>query len=218
MKVRVLVPLAFLLGALGVGAGGWLLLIQPQRHDAKKLVVQISAAKAELASLRESASGTPVIGASDVFRLAQAMPQADDVAGILVDLGRLARATRMRLVAVRPAPRVTLPDGSAAVPISVTVDGTWAGLSSFLRAAREQVAVHGSGLSVTGRLFDVDGVQVTAATQPAGSAAPPTELEAILQLNAFDYGAPASPSATAGAASATVTTTTATTTTTGSGR
>jgi hypothetical protein len=203
----VLVPVACVAAALGVAAGGFLLLIQPQRQHAQALVGQIADAQAQLASLRRSASGTPVAGASEVFQLAQAMPSGDDVAGILLDLSRLARASKLKLVAVRPAPRLTLATGAAAVPLSVTLDGSWRGLSSFLRAARQQVALRGSGLAVRGRLFEIDSMQVT-----AGS--PPNELEAVLALNAFDYGAPPSPSATAGAPDGS---TTATSTTTGGG-
>ena len=210
MKARVLIPVAFLLLALGVAAGGWFLLIQKQRHHEKELVGQIASARAQLASLREGASGTPVVGASDVFRLAQAMPSQDDVAGILLDLGRLAKASGMQVVAVRPAPRVSLPDGASAVPLSVTLDGSWGGLSTFLRAARDQVAVRGSSLWVGGRLFDVDSLQVS-------SGQPPKELEAVLALSAFDYGAPVSPSATAGATATATTTTTTATTPSGSG-
>ncbi len=208
MSARVLVPVVCVAAALGIAGGGFLLLIQPQRHHAQALVGQIADAQAQLASLRQSAAGTPVVGASEVFQLAQAMPANDDVAGILLNLSRLARASKLKLVAVRPAPRVTLATGAAAVPISVTLDGSWRGVSSFLRAARQQVALRGTGLAVRGRLFDVDSIQVTASS-------PPNELEAVLALSAFDYGAPPSPSATAGAGDGSTTTTT--TTTTGSG-
>ena len=202
MRARVLVPVLCAVAALGVAAGGYLVLVQPQRQRAQVLATRIADARAQLASLREGADGKPVVGASDVFRLAQAMPAADDVAGILLDLSRLARASRLSLVAVRPAPRISLPDGAAAVPIGVTLDGSWSGLSSFLRAVRGQVAVRGDGLSVVGRLFDVDSLQVTATS-------PPHELEAVLALSAFDYGAPASQSATAGASTTETTATTA---------
>ncbi len=212
MKARVLVPVACAFLAIAVGGGGYLMLVKKERERAHALVGQIADANSQLASLRESAHGTPVVGASEVFQLAQAMPTNDDVAGILLDLSRLAKASKLKLVAVRPSPRVTLTDGASAVPLSITLDGTWSGLSSFLRATRGQVAVHGAGLTVTGRLFDVDSVTVTSATQTSQ-----TEIEATLTLNAFDYGAAPSPSATAGTTAGNTTTTTTPTTTASAG-
>jgi hypothetical protein len=210
VKKRLLVPLVCLGLGVVVAGGGWLLVVKPQRQQVQQLDLKIAGAQTQLATLRGTEPGTAVVGAPDLFRLAQAMPSNDDVPGILLNLSRLARASKLKLVAVRPSPRETLATGAAAVPVDITVDGSWRGLTSFLRAARQQVALRGTDLAVTGRLFDVDDIQVTAAQAP-------TEIEAVLSLSAFDYGAPPSESATAGTANASTTTSTTATTTTSSG-
>jgi len=202
---RLLTVGAFGLLALAVLAAGYLLVIAPQRSKAAKVDVQIATARAQLVSMHATRGRPTTIRAADLFRLARAMPSIDDMAGIVVDLQQLASASKLTLVSIRPAPRVALPNGSSAVPLTVTLDGSWKGLSGFLQRVRQQVGVTGSQISAAGRLFDVDNLQVT--SQPK-----PIELEAVLTMNAFDYGAPPSPTATAGASNGT---TTGTTTTTG---
>jgi hypothetical protein len=213
-KTQTLAVAGFALLALVVAGAGFLLMVQPQRSKARSVGKQIAAAQAQLESLHSGSGPPPAIRAADLFRLAHAMPGVDDMAGVVLDLSQLAANSKLKLVSIRPSPRVALADGSSALPISVTVDGNWKGLSAFLKTVRRRVELAGrNSLAVTGRLYDIDNVQVQ-------SAPTPNELEAVLTMDAFDYGAPPSPTATAGAANGSTSagaTTTTTTTTSGSG-
>jgi Tfp pilus assembly protein PilO len=176
--------------------------VQPQRKKAASLNEQIANAQAELAGLQSGGTKRPTIRAAELFQLARAMPDTPDVAGMLLDLSRLADQSRVELVSVQPSTPAALADGSTAVPLRVTVDGSWTTITDFLGAMRRQVQVHGGKLSVGGRLFDVDSVQV------AQSQDKKRAIEAQLTVNAFVYGASGVP----GAATPTSTTTTTTTT------
>ena len=191
--------------AVVVAAAGFLLVIKPQRSKISATNAKVAESKAQLAALREGPAKTPTIHASDLFSLTRAMPEIDDMAGVVVDLSQLAKANRLQLVSVRPAPRVALPNGSSAVPLTVTLNGNWRGLSSFLTAVRRRVTLAGDHPHVSGRVYNVDNVQIQSGSQPY-------ELQAVLAMNAFDYGAPPSPTATAGVTGAGDTTTTTTTT------
>jgi hypothetical protein len=193
--------------ALILAAAGFLLVIKPQRTKLATESGKIAAAQAQLAALRQGPTKAPTIPANELFSLARAMPEIDDMSGVVVDLQQLTSASRMQLVGVRPSPRVSLLDGSSAVPMTVTLNGNWMGLSTFLKDVRRRVAlVHGVPV-VGGRVYNVDNVQVT-------TGAKPFELQAVLTMDAFDYGAPPSPTATAGVTGATSGTTTGATTTT----
>lgn len=197
--------------ALVIAAAGFLLAVEPQRSKAASVENQIAAAEVQLTSLHAGGTRGPSIRAAQLFQLAQAMPDEPDVPGILLDLGRAAQASGVSLAGVTPAATVVLPDGSSAIPLSVTVNGSWGGITAYLRLLRDQVQVHGQALTVSGRVLDVDNVQISANQTTSGKGAAPSkgELQAILTMNAFAYGAPGS-----AATSPTSTSTTGTTTTT----
>ena len=196
--------------AVVVAGGGFLLVLQPQRSKLSATNAKITAAQAQFAALHQSPAKAPSIPASDLFSLSRAMPEIDDIPGVVVDLAQLAKANRLQLVSVRPAPRVQLPSGSSAVPITVTLNGNWKDLSAFLKAVRLRVTLAGDRPVVGGRVYNVDNIQIQTGTEHY-------ELEAVLAMDAFDYGAPPSPTATAGVTGAGGTTTTGATTTTSAG-
>jgi Tfp pilus assembly protein PilO len=203
---------ALVVGALGllalvVAAAGFLLVIKPQHSKLSATTAKVAAAQEQLSSLHQKGTKPPAIRAVDLFTLARAMPNVDDTAGVVVDLTQLAKASRLQLVGIRPSPRVALANGSSALPMTVTVNGKWKELSSFLRAIRRRVSIDGGRPLSRGRLYNVDEVQIQSGT---GS----FETQAVLTMDAFDYGAPPSPTATAGVTGATGRTTTGSTTTT----
>lgn len=168
---------------------GFFVAVNPERAKAHKLDSSIANEQTSLAALQVGSNRLPSVRAAELFQLARAMPNGDDMPGILVDLSRAARAASLKIVSITPAAHVALADGSSAVPLSVVVDGDWPGLSRFLRALRDQVSVHGDRLTVGGRLFVAFGVDVALATGRS-------KIEATLSLNAFDYGVPAPPAGT----------------------
>jgi Tfp pilus assembly protein PilO len=194
--------------ALGVvvGLAGLLLAVLPQQAKASKLDKEILAAQVRFASLHASGTRGPAIRAADLFQLARAMPDQQDVPGVLLDLARAAQASSVKLVSILPAATVAQADGSQAVPMKVVVDGNWSGITSFLRRLRLDVRATQRGhISVVGRLFVIDSVQISAGSSTS-------EVEATMNVNAFVYGE-APPPAPAGTDTTGTSTTTTTSTT-----
>lgn len=197
-----------------VGVAGLLLAVLPQRSHVKSLDSQIAAAQAKLVTLEREHHRGPVIRAAQLFQLARAMPDSADVPGVIVGLSRAAQASKVSLLSVAPSAAVVQPDGSSALPVNVSIVGSWSGVASFLHALRSNVRVHGGHLSVAGRLFTVDSIQLSP-NAPAGSSssgssgsaasAPKGELRVTLTMNAFSYGVPV-PTVTTSTDSTTTTT------------
>jgi len=190
-----------------------MLAIKPQTAKTRSLDAQIAQAQVQYLALHGGSHGAPELHAAELFQLSRAMPEKDDIPGIVLELARLAANSRVQLLAIVPQPRVALADGSSAVPLTVTVNGRWPKISAFMRLVGEEVKVRGKSFSVGGRLFDIDSIQIT----PPNVSSSSTGIQAIVQMSAFDYGAPPSPTATAGAANGMTTTTTTSTTPASSG-
>ena len=171
------------LGALGalILVAGLLLVVEPQRSHAHSLNEAVSAAQAQLAAARAPlATSTPrgKVDASDLFKLSEAMPDADRMPEILVGLSRLAAASSVQLGSVRPATEVSL-QGYSALPIVVTVTGKYAAVTAFMHRLRESVQMPHGHLVVNGRLFIANQVALTSSDGRT--------ISATVNLDAFDY-------------------------------
>jgi hypothetical protein len=147
----------------------------------------------------------PDVQAADLFRLTEAMPDSQDVPGILLSVERLVQTSSLALVSIQPPP-VTPPVPSAtgytAVPVTVTVHGTFANVAKFLQRLRDSVVVTDGHLKVTNRLYIPTQISLSVVTGQT--------LAASIGLSAFVYGTPPAPVVAP-------TDTTATTTTTSTG-
>jgi hypothetical protein len=188
---RLLAVVGLVASGLAVLALGLVLVVQPQRDELKTLHTQIDQAQTEIASTQASRAGTSSAGATQIFQLSRAMPVADDMPGILLSLSRTAAATSTALISVRPSNRMTLPDGSSAVPLQIVLDGSYAGVEHFLAQLRAAVRVVRGNARTDGRLFLVDQVQLTSSSGSPAGTGPQSEMSATLNLVAFDYSAPA---------------------------
>lgn len=177
---QLLTSLSFVLLAVVVGLAGLLLAVLPQRSKTHQIDGQIAALQTKLATLHASSSRAPALRAADLFQLARAMPDSTDMPSVVLDLARAAGQSKVTLTSITPSAPLVQTDGSSAVPIHVVVDGKWAGIASFLRTLRLEVRATGEKLSVDGRLFVVDNVQLSTTGTDA--------VEATLNVNAFSYG------------------------------
>jgi Tfp pilus assembly protein PilO len=181
------------LGALAliVALAGFLLAVRPQVSKTHKLDDEIAAAQLQLAGLRTA--GTPKkpdIRAAELFQLARAMPDAPDMPGLLLELSRLADVSDVELAGLQPGQATQLTDGAMALPLQITVQGSWENVTRFLRNVRHNVrALAGGRLAVAGRLLDVDSIQIS----PAGTG---SAIQAVLAVNAFQYGVAPAPAPT----------------------
>jgi hypothetical protein len=176
--------------ALLIAAAGVFAVVLPQRSKASSLDAQIAAAQLQLATLATRHGQGPKVRASDLFLLARAMPDQPDMAGVVLELAQMARATSTTLVSVTPATATTTPrpDGSTEIPLTVVADGSWHGVQALLHRLRTHVQARRGGVMVTGRLFSVSSVQITAGDH--------SEVEASLGVSAFTHGVKPPPSST----------------------
>ncbi|MDX6514038.1 MAG: Pilus assembly protein PilO [Gaiellaceae bacterium] len=186
---------------LFVGMISYFMLVSPQKSAAAHLDSQIQDVQAQIAAANIKPPKPKPAHAVDLFRLTKAMPDVDDMPGIVFELSRVARASSVALESVKPVPRIPMAVGYAAIPVEVTVSGKYPEITRFLQGLREQVAEgKKGGLRVQGRLFVANQVDISTDTGK--------KLLAKVSLNAFVYGvtppvlAPVGPTGAAGASGA----------------
>ena len=149
--------------------GGWFLLVSPQRSKADDLAQQVGAARATLSQrqddLRRPAAQV-TIRASDAYRLATALPQSVDIAGVIYDVQRLAVKHKLSFTSIKPEPTPVAGNGYATTPVALEVQGRFGDLSNFLGDIRSLVRVRHERLEARGRLYSVGAVDIGA---PQGS-------------------------------------------------
>ena len=168
----------------------WFLFVSPKRAEAVRLQDEVAAAEAQLASARAD-SGRPQGSqgsVSDLFSLAKAMPASGDQASLLLELDVLAKRTGVSISGISMQDAGALAGGSTAVPVGVTVGGTYRQITRFIRAMRGLVALRGGNPYAKGRLFTVQGVDLTESKSKGFP-----NLDAVLLLNAHVYDGPIVP-------------------------
>jgi Tfp pilus assembly protein PilO len=184
-------------------------LIRPKATEAAKLDEEIAGLEAEAAVARPA---TPTekprvqIDVADLFRLAKAMPDGSDMAGIMLELNGMAASAGITFISIQPGEPVSFTDSSA-LPINLTFHGNYYDLTDFLYRMRNLVTVKDGVLGASGRLYTLDALDLHEAPEQKFPM-----IEAVLTLSAYSYGAAAIPSVPG----APVTTDTTSTTTTGS--
>lgn len=168
----------------------WFLLVAPKRSAAADAEVKLAdaelrLAEAQAAANRQHGSGAP---ASDVFRLAKAMPASTDQPGLVLEIARLAGRTGVTLRAVTPETPAAAVGGPTLIPLSVGVGGSYAQITRFLRATRGLVSVRNGKIRATGRLFTIQSITLT---ESAAHGYP--KLDATVVLNAYVYDGPIVP-------------------------
>ena len=217
--------------ASGIGVGitlviaalGWFLLVSPQRSRSAELDEQIAAVEQEIATARSAAlkaGDAEPIRVADLFRLTKAMPSDNDIAGVMLELSRVAGEAGISFE--RITPQGTSTNGTIRVqPIELSFVGNYYSLSDFLYRLRNLVSVQQGRLLANGRLFAVDSISFAEDTSGFPNILATIKVSAFLYGTAPVAGAPpvsaAAPAAPAGtdttATTPTTTDTTATATT-----
>ena len=192
-------------------AVAYFMLIRPKADEASKLDEEIAAleAQAAVAGRRQPTERPRVrIDVADLFRLAKAMPDGSDMAGIMLELNGMAASAGITFVSIQPGEPLSFTDASA-LPINLTFHGNYYDLTDFLYRMRNLVTVKDGVLDASGRLYTLDALDLHEA--PAQKF---PLIEAVLTLSAYSYGAAAIPTVP-GAPAPTESTSTTTETTTG---
>ena len=153
---------AVLIGALVLYAAVfWFVLVAPKRSEAGTLKQEVATMQGTVDAARAAAlaaantNDAQPIAVADIFRLATAMPAVPDMAGILLELARVADETGIVFESITPGDAVVT-DTYQKVPISLAFDGNFYELSDFLFRLRTLVSVRGGELRAAGRLFSVE--------------------------------------------------------------
>ena len=182
-----------ILGLL-LGLVGYFALVSPQKSKASHLANEITGVQAALVAAHQKPEKAVPVHAVQLFRLTKAMPDTNDVPGLLRDLSRVATASKVSIQSITPSAQVPLSQGYGALPVNITAAGTYAQLSDFLQRLRSQVTVHGSNVKATGRLLIAKSLNL--------STSDGSKLQATIGIDAFVYGvvapAPAPTTTTSG--------------------
>jgi Tfp pilus assembly protein PilO len=171
-------------GILLVAVVAYMVMIRPKRSEASHLDEQIAELQVKVSAARLASrpqKPDTAIKVADVFAVSKAMPDTDDMPGIILDLNSVAEATGIKFVSIQPS-APTPKTGYSAIGISLTFEGNYFDLTDFLFRLRNLVTVRDGRLASTGRLFTLD----TLSMKEGKSGFP--DINAGLTVSAYVYG------------------------------
>lgn len=150
-------------GAVALLAAAWFLVVAPKQSKADDLDRQVTAAQSELTQ-RKNALAHPsaqiTVKAGDTYRLAKALPDATNMAGMILDLNRLAKRNKLTFTSITPSTPLAA-TGYLTQPVGVEVQGRFTDVSSFLGELRRLVRVQKRRLDARGRLYSTTNINLT---------------------------------------------------------
>ena len=211
MKKQLPLTPVLAIGLVIVAAVVWFALIGPKGAkgaalDAEKADLESKIALAAHPTKGDENTPAPVqIDVADLFRLAKAMPDREDMPGVLLEIDSVSTAAGVRFLSIQPGEPVTY-TGYYAVPVTLTFEGNYYDLTDFLFRLRNLVSVRDGVLEANGRFYTLDALDLA-----EGGDGFPT-ITATLTVSAYSFGTPAD-AAVAGAPPPAETATTGATTT-----
>jgi Tfp pilus assembly protein PilO len=159
LDVKIQIVGVLMLVAL-LGFLGHMFVVSPQSAAAAKIQGQIDDEQTQIyrqRALLKSGQHPPTIKTADLFRLARAMPNREDMPGVMLTLSELARAAGIKFDLIEPVLDGTPSTGPYETRrVHLEFHGDFYGLSDFLFRLRSLVAVRDGKLLADGRLFNVD--------------------------------------------------------------
>jgi type IV pilus assembly protein PilO len=189
------VPFTFVLaGALVIVlAVSYMILIRPKRAESGRLDAEIAELESKIAAdAKQATAGKEPevrINVADLFRLAKAMPDEEDMPGIILEVNSIASSAGIEFLAIQPQPAVAA-GSRRALPITLTFEGNYYDLTDFLYRLRTLVTVKDGTLHTSGRLYTLDALDM----HEAKTGFP--HIEAVLTVSAYAFGS-ATPTAAA---------------------
>jgi Pilus assembly protein, PilO len=181
---------ATLLGlVLVVGGATWFMVISPKQDRATSLQAAIGADRTKLAAAQHTTAQQTGGQEGQQTAAQAALPDALAMPQIVDQLDALADQSNVTLDTVTPA-AVETGTGYTDVPLTVVVDGNYFSVEKFLHLVRNQVTFAKDKVFASGRLFDVESMQLNG-TEPA------PEVTATFQMKAFYFTPGAAPPAPA---------------------
>jgi hypothetical protein len=202
---------------LVVAAAGWMLLVSPERKEAKSLEAQVETAKSELSTaqsqLADARGAQAQYSASyaAVVNLGKAVPPSSEVPSLIYQLAGATDKGKVEFNSITtgggasPTSAAGAPAASAAataaftqMPFTFIFNGGFFDLEHLFRTLTSFTNYSGSGaLKVNGRLLTIQSVKLTPAAAGQGSKTPAGGLTGSITASA--YVLPASQGLTNGA-------------------
>jgi Tfp pilus assembly protein PilO len=171
--------------AVVIAAAGWFLLVKPKQNESKKLDASIATVEQSIAARRAELARPKAairVRPSDLYRLSKALPGNADIAGVMLEVNRLAGLHGITFRSIQSNPPVAQ-TSYMVHPFEVVLEGRFGNVSSFLGDLRKLVRVKKEQIDVRGRLFAVD---TLALSKPDGEKKFPT-VKATVTLDAFNF-------------------------------
>ena len=168
-------------GLLIVTLVAYFVLIRPKRAEAGRLGDQIAQLETDVQAAKLAArpkEADTKLKVANIFELAKAMPDREDMPGIILELNSVAEAAGVRFKAIAPQAAVTQ-EGYRVIPISLTFEGNYYDLTDFLFRMRNLVSVDDGKLAASGRFFTLDTLDMHEAGLP--------QIEALLVVSAYVF-------------------------------
>ena len=183
------IPLTPVIAAalLVVAVVAYWFLINPKRSEIGRLSDDIEQLETQVQLATVNArKNQPVvrIRVADLFALAKAMPDAEDMPGVILEMNSVASAAGIEFISIAPQAPTTSSTGYRVLPIALKFEGNYFDLTDFLFRLRNLVAVRDGRLTARGRLFTLDQLDFH---EGAGGF---PQIEAGLTVAAYVYGAP----------------------------
>ena len=169
-----------------VAALAWFLVVGPKQGRGGELDAEIADYEAKIMVAQQPKPEGPTvvqIEVADVFRLAKAMPDNEDMANVLLELNSVATSAGIEFVSIQPGPPANR-NGYYAVPVTLTLEGNYYDLTDFLFRLRNLVTVTDGVLEANGRLYTLDTIEIHESSDGF------PQIEAVLVISAYAYGAP----------------------------
>ena len=205
MKKQVPLTPVLAIALLIITAVAYFTLIGPKRAESAALETEIADLETNLMTATRPKPAAPQvkIDVADLFRLAKAIPDRDDMPGIILEVNSIAASAGVKFVSIQPQPPVES-GAYHTIPINLTFEGNYYDLTDFLYRLRNLVTVKDGVLDASGRLYTLDAVDLHEGTDGF------PQIQAVLTVSAYAYGQAALPAGTAAAAGTDTTQTTTT--------
>ena len=199
-----------------IAAVGFFVVVKPKLDQGAAVDAEIAELEGKVAVARPTkpspAAKKVEIDVADLFLLAKAMPDTDDMPGIILELNSIAGSAGIRFVSIQPQP-ATAGTGYRVIPISLMFEGNYYDLTDFIYRLRSLVRVDDGVLTANGRLYTLDQIDLHESQDGFPN------IEAVIVVSAYAFGgavtpAPGAPPAAATRPAATTSSTATTTTTT----
>jgi type IV pilus assembly protein PilO len=145
-----------------VAVVAYFVLVGPKRAEAGRLDEKIAKLETDLQAAKLAArpkEAATQLEVADLFELTKAMPDRDDMPGIILELNSVAEAAGIEFRAIAPQ-NVKPEEGYRGLPISLTFQGNYYDLTDFLFRLRNLVTVRDGKLEAAGRFFTLDALDM----------------------------------------------------------